>query len=131
MKEEKSLNHIKNTGKIVFENGEYFLEVGNDSHAHKEVGSVSAPHKIALGPVAETVVTKEMVGKSVELIMSTDSSPAIVGIKMLNPKIFFLCYKVSASRMTIPIIEDKVRASIAKQLLIEKVITKDEYERMV
>lgn len=140
MGEEKSLKHKKNTGKIVVENGEYFLEIGTGSEVHKEAVGVSGPKKFPLGPIVESTIPQEAIGKNAELIMSTDQRSSLVGVKipdLAGRCYFILCYvpvdifnRADFGKI-IPIVDTNVRTAVAKKLLDEKVITAENYERMV
>lgn len=130
MEEKMSSKPVKNMGKIVVENGEYFLEIGRGSQAQKH----------PLGPFVESIISEKMVGKSVELIMSSGPKPYVVGAKIQDLEELhhlILCYYPRDmfgridGRMVIPLMDEKMRINIAKKLLDEKVIAAEDYERMV
>jgi hypothetical protein len=139
MEEEMSSKHAKNMGKIVDENGEYFLELGSDSRAHLKVGSASRAQKYPLGPIVESTMPKEIVGKNVELVLSSDPRPSVVGIKFSKKGFcyFILCYfpvdilgSVDYGKV-IPLVDKDVRTMIAQKLLDGNVITAEDHGRIV
>lgn len=119
----------KMSSKIVVENEEYFLEVENGTRRAQ---------KFPLGPVVGSTVPKEAIGSDAELIMSSDHRPFVVAVKVPLVRCYLiLCYfprdifgQVEYGR-ALPLIDKDVRTTIAQKLLDEKVITADDYDRMV
>jgi len=119
LEEKTSPKFVKNVGKIVVENENYFLDVG----------SVSRGQKYPLGPILASSIQKEMVGEKVELIMSSDIMPSVMGIKFPD-RSPVICYMIMET-FDKSLVNTNVRIELAKKLLEEKVITEEDYERMV
>jgi hypothetical protein len=117
------------SSKIVVENEEYFLEVDSGS---------KRAQKFPLGPIVGSTLPKEAIGNDVELIMSSEERPFVVGVKLPDIRCYLiLCYfprdifgQIEYGR-TIPLIDNDARTKIAQRLLDENVITTEDYDRMV
>ena len=108
-------------GTVVFKDGNYFLEVEGKQKV------------IPIGPQVDTSQLKELVGQKVEILHSEPQS-FVVGLTLAGqkpgikgPRI--TCY-IPVDPNLFGVVQEDMRASLAKQFLKEGLISQETYEKL-
>jgi hypothetical protein len=107
------------TGKVAFREGQYYLETEGKMQV------------IPVGPHVDSASLKALVGQQVELIYSEPRS-FVVGLVAVSPTIKFrriLCY-IPAPIDLGGLVEEEIRAGLAKQFLNDGVLSKANFEKL-